>query len=43
MVRIELQIELGYEIDQYGADFVFNIHPAHTRCQKVSAEQLILS
>jgi transglutaminase-like putative cysteine protease len=43
MVRIELQIELGYEIDQYGADFVFNIHPAHTRCQKVSAEHLTVS
>lgn len=43
MVRIELQIELGYEIDPHGADFVFNIHPAHTRCQKVSAERLTLS
>jgi transglutaminase-like putative cysteine protease len=43
MVRIELQIELGYEIDQYGADFVFNIHPAHTRCQQVSAEHLAVS
>jgi transglutaminase-like putative cysteine protease len=43
MVRIELRIELGYEIDQHGADFVFNIHPAHTACQKVSAEHLTLS
>jgi hypothetical protein len=43
MVRIELQIELGYDIDQHGADFVFNIHPAHTPCQKVSAEHLSLS
>ena len=43
MVRIELQIELGYDVDQYGADFVFNIHPAHTPCQKVSAERLTLS
>jgi transglutaminase-like putative cysteine protease len=43
MVRIELQIELGYDIDQHGADFVFNIHPAHTPCQKVSQEHLSLS
>ena len=43
MVRIELRIELGYEIDQHGADFVFNIHPAHTLCQKVSAEHLSVS
>jgi len=42
-VRIELQIELGYRIDPPGADFIFNIHPAYTPCQAVSAEQLRLS
>jgi hypothetical protein len=30
MIRIELHVELTYEIDQNGADFVFNIHAAHT-------------
>jgi hypothetical protein len=31
MIRIELQVELTYEIDDpQGADFVFNIHAAHT-------------
>ncbi|MCW7540107.1 transglutaminase family protein [Aquabacterium sp. A7-Y] len=43
MVRIELHIELGYEVDQHGADFVLNIHPAHTQCQRVSAESLTLN
>jgi hypothetical protein len=31
MIRIELDVELSYEIDERGADFVFNIHAAHTR------------
>ena len=43
MVRIELHVELSYEIDEYGADFVFNIHAAHTPSQTVSAESLVLS
>ncbi len=43
MVRIELNIELNYEIDALGADFVFNIHAAHTTHQRVSAENLVLS
>lgn len=43
MIRIELQLELSYEIDQYGADFVFNIHAAHTPSQVVSNEGLRLS
>lgn len=43
MVRLELQIELAYEIDEHGADFVFNIHPAHTTCQTVVGERLELS
>jgi transglutaminase-like putative cysteine protease len=40
---MELQIDLSYEIDQYGADFVFNIHAAHTECQRISSERLSLS
>lgn len=43
MVRIELQIELSYEIDAFGADFVFNIHAAQTASQAIVAETLRLS
>lgn len=43
MIRIELQVELSYEIDENGADLVFNIHAAHTRRQTVSAERCSLS
>jgi len=43
MIRIELQIDLQYEIDGGGADFVFNIHAAQTQSQRVVAENLTLS
>ncbi|MBS1157817.1 MAG: transglutaminase-like superfamily protein [Proteobacteria bacterium] len=43
MIRIALQIDLNYEIDGAGADFVFNIHAAHTPNQSISAESLMLS
>jgi len=44
MIRIELQLELNYEIDDpNGADFVFNIHAAHTASQNVAFENLVLS
>jgi transglutaminase-like putative cysteine protease len=43
MVRIELQVDLSYEVDEHGADFVFNIHAAHTPCQILAAEKLWLS
>jgi hypothetical protein len=43
MIRIELQLELSYEIDDRGADFVFNIQAAHTQSQIISAENLVLS
>ena len=43
MIRIELQVELNYEVDAYGADFVFNIHAAHTPSQTISREGLLLS
>lgn len=42
-VRIELQIDLQYEIDQYGADFVFNIHAAQTPSQSVRCERLVIN
>ena len=43
MTRIELNIELNYTIDADNADFVFNIHAAHTPFQTVSNEQLQIS
>ena len=43
MIRIELQIDLNYEIDQNGADFVLNIHAAHTANQRVAAENFMVS
>lgn len=42
-VRIALEIDLAYHIDAPGADFILNIQPAHTSCQRVTAEQLSLS
>jgi len=39
-VRIRLGVDLSYRIGEPGADFVFNIHPAITPCQKVSSERL---
>jgi transglutaminase-like putative cysteine protease len=43
MVRLELQVDLNYEVDDQGADFVFNIHAAHTPAQVLTAENLWLS
>jgi transglutaminase-like putative cysteine protease len=44
MIRLELQIDLYYQVnDSYGADFVFNIHPAQTPAQTLTGERLSLS
>lgn len=43
LVRIELSIDLVYEVAPLGADFVFNIHGAHTRCQVIRSERLDIS
>ena len=43
MIRIELQVDLTYVIEAGGADFVFNIHAAHTTSQTVGSENLMLS
>lgn len=40
LVRIELSVDLHYEVAPPGADFVFNIHGAHTRCQVIHSERL---
>lgn len=43
MIRLELRLELGYEIhDPEGADFVFNIHAAQTPYQTVEDERLVV-
>jgi transglutaminase-like putative cysteine protease len=43
MIRLDLQVDLNYQIDGYGADFLFNVHAAHTPCQVISNERLTLS
>ena len=43
MIQMSLQVELNYAIDSYGADFVLNIHAAHTPSQLVRSEDLSLS
>lgn len=43
MVRLELFLELSYEVLQVPADFVFNIHAAQTKQQKVVGEELVVS
>lgn len=43
MIRIELQVELNYDIGPDGADFIFNIHAANTASQVVSNESVFLS
>ena len=42
-VRMELQIDLHYDIDAHGAAFIFNIHAAQTPSQSVSAERLVIN
>ena len=44
MIRLELQIELTYEVlDADGADFVFNVHAAETPHQTVADETLVIN
>ncbi len=43
MIRIELQLELNYQIDPYGADFVFNFHAANNSHQSVHYENLLVN
>jgi len=43
MIRLNLLVELRYDVDAHGADFVFNIHAAHTASQTLVAENLVLS
>ncbi len=43
MVRLNLSLELGYEVLQTPADFIFNIHAAQTKQQTVVKEELAVS
>ncbi|MEO6625160.1 MAG: transglutaminase family protein [Burkholderiaceae bacterium] len=43
MVRLQFSIELGYDIDAPGSDFIFNIHAAQTAHQRVVHEALGIS
>ena len=42
MIGIEMDIQLDYQVGAEAADFIFNVHPAHTRCQTIQAERLEL-
>jgi len=43
MVRLQFAIELGYDIDPPGCDFIFSIHAARTAHQTVIGETLQVS
>jgi hypothetical protein len=43
LVRLKFSIELNYEIDQPGCDFIFSVHAAQTRHQTVVNELLVIS
>jgi transglutaminase-like putative cysteine protease len=44
MVRLELALELEYEVrGRDGADFIFNVHAAHTSHQTIRREHLVLN
>jgi transglutaminase-like putative cysteine protease len=43
MVRIQFAIDLHYELNFPGADFVFNIHAAPTASQRIVSESLFVS
>lgn len=43
MVRIELSIDLHYDVDGYGADFIFNFQAARTASQHLLQERLEIS
>ena len=43
MIRLQLSLSLDYQVLAPGADFIFNIHAAHTERQQVLQEHLQLS
>jgi len=40
---MEIRLTLDYEVAAPGADFIFNIHAAHTTCQRLESETLEVS
>ena len=42
MVRLVFSVELKYDVAPPGCDFIFNIHAAHTRQQRVVTEMMEL-
>lgn len=42
MVRLKFSVELNYDVAPPGCDFIFNIHAAHTRYQRVVTEMMEL-
>lgn len=43
MIRLHYAVELNYQVGQPGADFIFNLQPAHTAQQQVIDERLTVS
>ncbi len=43
MIRLQLSLQLDYEVYSPGCDFVFNIHAAHTARQRVLHDELTIS
>jgi transglutaminase-like putative cysteine protease len=43
MIRLDLQVELRYDVGDPGADFLFNVHVAQTPNQRLLGESLSLS
>jgi hypothetical protein len=39
MIRLQLSLELDYEVFAPGCVFIFNIHAAHTERQQVSTNR----
>lgn len=43
MIRLQLNLELKYDVLEPGSDLILNIHAAETDCQQVLSEQMTLS
>lgn len=42
LIRLHFSVELNYQVQAPGADFIFNVQPAQTRQQRVLKEQLVI-
>lgn len=43
MIRMELRIELDYEVEAQGADFILNVQAAYTPSQTVIVESMTVN